>query len=107
MSDDLVQQELKAQQVGPAVRTLCGTVALALVAAGMALAARASEMAPVAILLFALIAAPFGWLAAFGVKVAVIDPVASERFLELADPSRPLPETAPITHDPVPARREG
>jgi hypothetical protein len=99
MPDPLVKQELKAQQVGPAVRTLCGTVALALVAGGMALATRAPEMAPVAILLFAAIAAPFGWLAAFGVKVAVIDPVASERFLELADPSRPLPETALVTRD--------
>ncbi|HEU4558872.1 MAG TPA: hypothetical protein VFS20_13520 [Longimicrobium sp.] len=32
-----------------------------------------------------------GWIALFGWNDAVIDPDPSERFRELADPSRPLP----------------
>jgi hypothetical protein len=51
------------------------------------------------------------WIAAKGWRQLVIDPVASERFLELADPARPLPPPAPrfssaSADKPVAASRE-
>jgi len=83
--------ELRVQQVGAGVRVLCGVVAAAMLAFGGYL--MVIGHAPgrwLAIPFFALIAAPFGAIAWRGWRSPVIDPVASERFRELADPARAL-----------------
>jgi len=74
-----IDGELRAQAVGPAVRVLCGIAAAVLLGVGLFYGVP-----------FMLIAVPFGLLAARGWRAPIADPIATKRFLELADPSRPL-----------------
>jgi hypothetical protein len=81
------------QQVGPAVRVLCGVVGALFAGGGLVRAAGGGSLGLAACLIFSVVAAPFILLAGFGFRTPVVDPVASERFLELADPTKPLPDS--------------
>ena len=75
-------------QVSPPVRVLSGLLALVL---GWAASLGVGE--PGGLLVgFAALAAVFAAIALVGVHELVVDPPASERFHELADPARPLDE---------------
>jgi hypothetical protein len=76
--------ELMEQAVGLDVRLLCGAVALMLFGMTLWTGLRAT-------LIFSPIPLALGALAVFGWRVAVVDPEASRRFHELADPVRELP----------------
>jgi len=83
--------ELKAQAVGLPVRALCGLVAAAILSFGLYLVVVGHAQGRwLVIPMFALVAAPFAAIARFGWRVPVVDPVSSDRFRELADPTRPL-----------------
>jgi hypothetical protein len=119
--------ETTMQMVGIPVRILCGLVGS--VFGGFSVYGLVQlllegidhwELVPV-MLFTLLVAGGFLWIAAKGWRQLVIDPVASERFFELADPARPIPpgftestaesrarpaETA-VRDGRVPVRREG
>jgi hypothetical protein len=82
--------ELMVQAVGPAVRVLCGLVAAPMLVFAVSSRFRGGVVGWLSAIVFIAMASPFGALAAFGWHVPVIDPVASERFTELADPARAL-----------------
>ena len=82
--------ELRVQAVGLPVRVLCGIVAAAILVPTVFVLLSGDADRWVDALTILAVAVPFGALAAFGWRVPVIDPAASERFLELADPGRAL-----------------
>lgn len=79
--------ELMEQAVGLDVRLLCGAVAVMLFGMAAWTGLRAA-------LIFSPVLLALGALAVFGWRVAVVDPEASRRFHELADPARELPADA-------------
>jgi hypothetical protein len=83
--------ELLVQQVGLPVRVLCGVVAAAIFSVGILLSI--VDHGPgrwASAVTLTVMATPFGFLAAYGWRAPIVDPAASKRFLELADPKRPL-----------------
>lgn len=86
-------RELTEQLVRIPFRILAGIVALAAASGAVEILAIGVDTvgdfgAALVLLCFA---AAAGWLALRGVRQPVVAPEASARFLELADPARPLP----------------
>ena|SRR5215213_8986991 len=77
---------LSVQHVGPEVRALVGAIGVLSAGVGIYCAFEGEWSAASSVMITALL---MGRIAMRGVRKE-IDPVASEHFLELADPSRPL-----------------
>jgi hypothetical protein len=102
---DRPSSELKAQQVGPAVRVLCGVMGVLIAGTGLVIAAGGTSHRLEALLILGAFAVPFILLAVFGIRAPVVDPAAYQRFLELADPTKPLPDSVfRLPGDDPPAR---
>lgn len=83
--------ELVQPQVSPPIRVLSGCLSLFMLwAAAFAVRYEFVDLLVVA----GGVALASGWIALFGWNEVVVEPVASERFKEMADPSRPLPAAA-------------
>jgi hypothetical protein len=81
--------EVLEHHVGPVIRVFAGLMGLALIGAVMAAFLYRTHVGAAELL----VGVGFCWIAARGFRTAVIDPPPSERFTELADPSRPLAPT--------------
>lgn len=82
--------EVLEHHVGPVIRVFAGLMGLALIGAVTAAFLYRSHVDTAGLLVVLLVGVGFCWIAARGFRTAVIDPPPSERFTELADPSRPL-----------------
>ncbi|HEX9938023.1 MAG TPA: hypothetical protein VGB15_12905 [Longimicrobium sp.] len=85
--------EVLEHHVGPVIRVFAGLMGLALIGAVMAAFLYRTHVGAAELLVVLLVGVGFCWIAARGFRTAVIDPPPSERFTELADPSRPLAPT--------------
>ena len=83
--------ELVHPQVSPPVRVLSGCLSLFILWCATFAIRGAADVSFPFLLLTGSLAVGSGWIAVFGWNEVVVDPEASERFRELADPSRPLP----------------
>lgn len=83
-------RELTTQQIRLPFRVLCG-VLTAFLGVGIAALLSAHEWLPAAAFVWMMIAS--GWMTVFGLRTPVVATEASERFHELADPTRPLPDS--------------
>lgn len=82
--------EVLEHHVGPVIRVFAGLMGLALIGAVMAAFLYRTHVDAAGLLVVLLMGVGFCWIAARGFRTAVIDPPPSERFTELADPTRPL-----------------
>jgi hypothetical protein len=82
--------EVLEHHVGPVIRVFAGLMGLALIGVGIAAFLYRPHADTAGLLVVLLVGIGFCWIAARGFRTAVIDPPPSERFLEAADPSRPL-----------------
>lgn len=81
-------RELVQPQVSPPYRVISGCLSLFMLwVAGFAVRHAFTDL----LLVAGGVAVASGWIALFGWNEVVVEPEASERFRELADPSRPLP----------------